>query len=371
MSSLRVLWLSHRDLEDPLAGGAERSAREIELGLARRGFKVLALSGAPRHGLPAETTEGLEFDKSGGVLKAHYRALRDLIDFEPDVVVEDLAHVIPWGTGWLRRAPVIAYFRHLHERSLPGQVAPVMRFALSRLERQYRNVLWATSIVTESATGRRDLMDLGFSSEQIALIPPGVDTVLFRPREPSPTPTMVYFGGLKPYKRPEDALMLFAELRKEMPELTLSIIGAGPSLGALQRQAQRLDLGTSIRFLGRLSNDALAHEVARAWLNVHCAVTEGWCLSAMEAAASGVPTVGYRVPGLRDSLSDGTSGILVHDGDLKALGDAAREVLTGHKDWRANARRFALGFTWAETVGAWDTLVKRAAGDWSGPMPNA
>lgn len=42
----------------------------------------------------------------------------------------------------------------------------------------------------------------------------------------------------------------------------------------------------------------------------------------LEAAACGVPTVGYRVTGVRDAVIDGSTGSLVNVGDHVALGDA-------------------------------------------------
>ena len=46
---------------------------------------------------------------------------------------------------------------------------------------------------------------------------------------------------------------------------------------------------------------------------VHPSELEGWGLVIMEAAAHGRPTLGFRVPESRDSVIDGTTGLLADD----------------------------------------------------------
>ena len=56
---------------------------------------------------------------------------------------------------------------------------------------------------------------------------------------------------------------------------------------------------------------------------------EGLCFAALEAQAMGVPVIAARVGGMRRSVSDGITGILVPPSDAAALAKAILRML-GH-----------------------------------------
>ena len=91
---------------------------------------------------------------------------------------------------------------------------------------------------------------------------------------------------------------------------------------------------------------------------------EGWGLAVSEAAQHGVPTVGYHhAVGLRDSIDDGETGLLVDD--LPAM-TAAADRLLDETDLRHRlgeaARAKAAGLSWTAT-GAAMTRVLEAVRD--------
>ena len=67
---------------------------------------------------------------------------------------------------------------------------------------------------------------------------------------------------------------------------------------------------------GHVDEQAKHEELARAWVHLCPSVKEGWGLVVTEAGAHRVPTVGYRsAGGLRESVVDGRTGVLVDDLD--------------------------------------------------------
>jgi glycosyltransferase involved in cell wall biosynthesis len=70
--------------------------------------------------------------------------------------------------------------------------------------------------------------------------------------------------------------------------------------------------------------------LARAHVLVATSVREGWGLNVSEAAACGTPSIGYRVPGLVDSLS--ASGGLVVDPAPNALSEGLSAFFRGSVD---------------------------------------
>lgn len=354
---MKVVWASHRDVWGPQAGGAELSAVEICKGLTDRGHRVRLYSVAPGKAPWHFVDGGIEVVRVPTNTLAHaawgpYRWWNST-----DVVVEDLAHVVPFGGRLVSGRPGVVSFRHLHRRTLPGQVGPVAASLLTRIERMYSTIYEGWTFVTESLSSSVDLRELGVPATDIKVIPPGVDTTLFRPGARSSRPTLIYFGGLRAYKRPEHAVRLLAGLRALGDDVVLEVVGGGPGLLAVRTESLRQSMDPFVTFTGRLSREALAARVARAWLNVHCSVSEGWCFSAIEAAASGVPTVAYSIPGLRDSVAEGQSGRLVPDGDLDALVETAHKMLQDIDRWSVGSRKHAMTFNWEPSITAWEKVL--------------
>lgn len=119
-----------------------------------------------------------------------------------------------------------------------------------------------------------------------------------------------------------------------------------------QAAASRQGLDRHVRFLGPVGeDDLLAAYVAS---DVHVfpvrdvrGDVEGFGMVAIEAAATGLPTVACAVGGVPDAIAEGVSGYLVAPGDTMAFAAAVNRVLeAGRSSFDAKARAFASGFAW-------------------------
>jgi len=191
----------------------------------------------------------------------------------------------------------------------------------------------------------------------------GSDHELFRPGPKTPFPSIVYFGGMRRYKRPRDALLAFALVRRRVPDARLYVAGEGPELPGLRELVIGLGIGGSVEFTGRLEYGELARLVASAWLNVHTSTAEGWGLSVVEAAAAGTPTVAYDVPGVSDAVEEGRNGIRVRDGDARALAEAALRILRDPDEWRRSSSEVAARYSWDRTAWMWEGILRRIHGE--------
>ena len=72
-----------------------------------------------------------------------------------------------------------------------------------------------------------------------------------------------------------------------------------------------------VEYLGRLSD--VRPMLAEADLLLFPSYREGVPRVVMEAAAAGLPTVAFNVPGVREAVRDGETGYLVADRDMEAL----------------------------------------------------
>ena len=78
-------------------------------------------------------------------------------------------------------------------------------------------------------------------------------------------------------------------------------------------------------------------------------IREGWGLVVTEANAMGTPAIGYDVAGLRDSIRDKDTGILVESGNIQALGEAMIRFLGDQKMQKRlsnSAWEWSKEFTW-------------------------
>lgn len=160
----------------------------------------------------------------------------------------------------------------------------------------------------------------------------GVDLSTFYPSpahiyDPK-TPRLGFLGRLTSDKGLGDALAVLDSIRVRYPGARMEVIGAldaaSPETPAVVR---RLESDPSIAWLQHIPARMVADHM-RTWdLLVFPSLREGLPNAVVEAAACGVPTVGYRTTGVVDAVGEGISGMLVRKGDRAALTAAALECL--------------------------------------------
>ncbi len=211
------------------------------------------------------------------------------------------------------------------------------------LEKRWLNNYVDVPTVTVSESTKQDLLDLGF--KEVFVVPEGLN---FKPLSEVPEkesyPVVVYVGRLKRAKRPDHAVKAFQLVKEKIPQAELWIVGDGYFRNDLENMATN-----GMRFFGSVSDEERRKLVSRAWVLVNPSVREGFGLNVVEAAALGVPCVAYGVAGLRDSVVDGVTGLLVKSGNVRGLADAIIRVL-GDEVFRLRlseaALHYARQFSW-------------------------
>jgi glycosyltransferase involved in cell wall biosynthesis len=136
-------------------------------------------------------------------------------------------------------------------------------------------------------------------------------------------PVIAYISRLEPVKRPEDLLVVAEALRDHDEDAAVVIVGDGSMHETLSTRAH--ELGISDRFLlpGNRSQSWIASLLAHT--EVIAAPHNGRAL--VESALSGRPIVAYDSDWHRELIEDGVSGVLVADGDARAMADAVLALL--------------------------------------------
>ena len=359
---MNITWINHRDISSQNAGGAERTIYEVGKRLVAAGNSLTWLSVAGDYKFQIIWRDGIKIIRLPGNIMAHIALPVLLKRTRADIIVDDLGHAVPWGSQHFTDIPGTVFFRHLHARSLQGQVRWPLRDIITAMEKLYPYIYDSWPFVAESRTSMADLEMLGISTVRISKIEPGVDTEFFRPAKKTAYPSVVYFGGFRDYKRPWESLHVFRSILKEFPDARLTAIGNGPAMDRFRDTVHRLDLSSSVDITGRISSDQLRDIVSRSWINIHSSVTEGFGYSILEASASGTPTVAYSVPGVVEAIESGKNGITVGDGDREGLADAAKRIMENFtQGWISSARSVAEKYSWDITAGKWEQHLKRCA----------
>lgn len=349
-------WL---DRLNPQAGGAELHFFEIFRRLVEQGDEVTLVSSGFPGGAPRETVAGIEVHRFGGrhsfALHGRSAVRRELASAPYDVIVEDI-NKLPLYVANLTDMPCYVIVPHLFgttafaEASFP--VAALVWLAERPIPRVYRRA--AFHAISDST--RDDLVARGIRPEAIEVIYPGVDTTFYRPDPESrraEVPTFLYVGRLKRYKGLETAIRAVARLRQQRPEAVLQVVGSGDDRGRLERLVRELGLHDSVRFLGFVSEEDKRSMLRAAWAVVFPSAKEGWGLVNVEAAACGTPAIAADSPGLRESVQDGRTGMIVPHADVEAWASAMASLAEQPERVETMGRQgveFAASLTWEATA---------------------
>jgi glycosyltransferase involved in cell wall biosynthesis len=341
---VRIVSLSWRYLGNPAAGGAEVVTHEVHKRWVAQGHEVTAFTADYPGAGPEGELDGVRIVRRGAQTTVHLAAWRwlrrRLGDYDR---VIDQVNTIPFLTPLYvpRDKRVLLIFQLAREywwretRGAMKAIAPV-GYALEPL---YLRLYRRTPALTISDSTKQDLARLGV--RDVTVVPPlqWTEPLESLPPKPHGPLRLVMAGRLTPAKFVEEGIRAVAELRRGGTPATLDVIGGGDDAyrRRLEREAAASGLD-GVTFHGRVSEDRKHELMSEAHVHVFTSHREGWGLVVSEAGAMGTPSVGYDVPGVRDSIGD--PSLLVPCGDHRAL--AARAAsLWADTDRYDRARRDA------------------------------
>lgn len=352
-------------------GGLESVVVDLATGLARDGFPP-ALLCLQRRGRLAETAE------------------RTAIPVAAWGVGEGLHPHLLARTAWLaaRSRPVILHCHNLKPLFYAGAAVRVWPRAqlvltvhgegglgMAGWEGRYlravarRGVVVAVSVATRDALRRAGWR----GATGIEVIPNGVDTERFRPRERAAWETLPgcrageqvigVVARLAPEKDHATLLRAFREVAARNSLARLVLVGDGPLRRELERQADVLGIWPRVTFLGDRADVAdLLPRIDLFWLPSR---REGLSLVLLEAMACGLPVVATRVGGNSEVVLPGWTGWLVPPGDPRALAEALLALLADPERRRAFGRagrqRVVAAFRRDQMIARYEALYRRLA----------
>ncbi len=135
---------------------------------------------------------------------------------------------------------------------------------------------------------------------------------------------LVHLSNFRPVKRPLDVVRVFARVAQRIPARLL-MVGDGPERDGCERLARELGVAQSVDFMGK--QERVEQIIAASDLMLMPSEMESFGLVALEAMACEVPTIGTRVGGVPEVVTDGETGLLYEVGDVDAMASGALSLL--------------------------------------------
>jgi glycosyltransferase involved in cell wall biosynthesis len=361
MTRLKVLWFNWRCWLNPAMGGAEVFTREVAKRWIEAGHEVTLFTSEFPNCRQDEVLDGVRVVRSGkqysvyGRAKEYYKRCFSKEDF--DLIIDEINTRPFFAPRFVNNGEKIIALIHqlareywFYETSFPINYIGY-HFLEDRWLRNYVDV----PTVTVSESTRKDLYGLGF--KHVFVVTEGLN---FKPLMAVPEkerfPVVVYAGRLKKAKRPDQAVKAFRIVKEKLPEAELWVLGDGSFRKDLEAIA-----GKGVRFFGGLSDAERRERIRRSWVLVNPSVREGWGLNVIEANALGTPCVAYNVSGLRDSVQNNKTGLLVKSGDVQALAETLLKTLGSQhlrENLSGNALEYSKGFSWDKPAIEFNQIIE-------------
>jgi glycosyltransferase involved in cell wall biosynthesis len=349
---IRVLMVS--DVYFPRVNGVSSSMETFQQSLADHGVDVRLV--VPRYadeadepGIVRVAGRRLPYDPEDRLVswRRMRRAVReaardsDLVHIQTPFV----AHYAGVAAARHHDLPVLTTYHTLFEEYLQHYVrllpAGWLRGLARRFSRHQCNAVDAV-IVPSSAMAER-LTGYGVSTP-LNILPTGIplaryargDGAAFRAARgiEADRPLALFVGRVAHEKNIGFLLAALVDAHRRCPGALLLITGEGPAMADLQRQARRLGIADSVRFLGYLDRAReLPDCYAAADVFVFASRTETQGLVLLEAMAAGLPVIALSAMGTTDILAD-AEGAMVAPDDPAAFGDLLGRFLAERAVWQ-------------------------------------
>jgi glycosyltransferase involved in cell wall biosynthesis len=364
---VNVLFLNWRDPAHPRAGGAEYLTHGIARRLVERGHRATWFAGSFRGGAPETDVDGVRIVRQGNAATVRFHAMRRyraLGDF--DVVVDEI-NTLPFFAPLYARKPVVALICQLAREVWFFESAWPIAVAGYLSEPAYLQLYRKSPVLTISESSARSVRDIGLRGH-IDIMPMAIDQ--YAAAAPLPLAQrqndIVMLGRVTPSKRIDHVIKaLAADPNGALSETRLVIVGDGDERvkADLVRLAASLDVGERVLWEGYVDETTKRRLLRTARAIVMTSAREGWGLVVSEANLAGTPAVVYDIPGTRDSVLDGLTGIRCAPSPI-ALRESLAVLVADpdrYETLSRAAQSFARTLTWDATVDAAEAVLSREA----------
>ncbi|MEM5835087.1 MAG: glycosyltransferase family 4 protein [Candidatus Aenigmatarchaeota archaeon] len=368
---MKILILNWRCWKHPWAGGAERYLYEISKRLVKRGHEITWFVSSFDGAKEREFEDGIEIIRRGGkfsiYLHAFWYYLKELRKRNFDLVIEDI-NGVPFLTPlYVWKPKKMGIIHHLVGWKIFSKELKLYQAFIAWLAEKLIPIFYFhLPFITVSKSSKEEL-NKNFI-KKVSIVQNGLD---FKIKAKTQTrkfrkPIIIYLGRFKKYKRIYLLINAFRIVKKRIKDAELWLVGGGD--WKFEGKVE------GVKNFGKVDEKRKKELLTKAWVLVSPSIKEGWGINVIEANACGTPCIAYDVPGLRDSIVDGKTGLLVKEnGNIEALANAIIKVLEDEKlrnKLSINALKWARRFSWDKSAKEFEKIIKMVSkGNIQKPLP--
>jgi D-inositol-3-phosphate glycosyltransferase len=267
----------------------------------------------------------------------------------------DLVHGHYWLSGLAGRklqerwnVPLVQMFHTLGHLKNSVAKETVDRELDVRIEAEGQVMHWADRLIAATPLERAQMAwCYGADTGKVAVVPAGVDTELFHPRDRAAvrrelglpgldTPILLFVGRIERLKGIDTLLESVAVVSRTCTgrDLKVLIVGGGGQTEQENAELRRvvelhreLNLEEQVEFVGSKPQELLPLYYSAADITIMPSHYESFGLVAVESMASGTPVIASNVGGLSFTVKNGETGFLVPEENHFALAEQVHALL--------------------------------------------
>ena len=365
--------------ERDLAGGVEKRAFHLLGELAKKHEVSVICSLQGKSQQRVERVEGIEvlrvgmvhpYSNGGGLVSRGVFVLSafvaGLLVPRPDIVdgYSYLNYPVASLVGRIRNASVVLTYHESWSAfewvRLKGWVTGICGALWTSLAR----ALPVDRIVAVSNETRSRLIKQGISAKKVSVVYNGIDAAQMSAVKARVRPHSVMTSvRLIKSKRVDVLVRAIAELRREFPDIFLTIHGDGEERTALEKLITQLKLQKQVTITGRINSFDRVLKL-RKQHQVFClpSEVEGFGMVVVEAMASSIPVVCSDIPVLHEITGD-KGALFFRVGDHKALAQQLRVLFTNQKMYAQKQKEgviYAQKYDWKRIAGDAEKVYREA-----------
>jgi L-malate glycosyltransferase len=238
----------------------------------------------------------------------------------------DVVHIFSASYWSFRLAPLPAWFfsKLRGKPALINYHSGEARDHLQRFPEAAKVLRNADKVVVPSPYLMNVFREFGIEADIVSNIA-DLSQFSFRLRDPL-APKLVCTRGFHQYYAIDVVVRAFAEIRQQIPDATLTLVGKGPTEGEVRQLVKSLGV-QGITFAGVASRATIGQYYDRADIFINASILDNMPVSIIEAFASGNAVASTCPEGMQYLVEHERTGLLSKVGDVRALAQNVLRLL--------------------------------------------
>ncbi|OGH03171.1 MAG: hypothetical protein A2798_01945 [Candidatus Levybacteria bacterium RIFCSPHIGHO2_01_FULL_37_17] len=354
---MNILILNWRDPKNPKSGGAEVVTMEHAKAWVKAGHDVTWLTSQFSKSKKQEIINGVNIVRRGNFITVYlYAPLFYLFSGNKFDVVIDEIHGLPFFTPIYVRIPKIAFIHEvageIWDYMLPYPINKIGKFLESFYFKLYKN----TKFWTDAKSTIVELDKYGINKKNCIAIPcPAKSKPVSSLPVKEKKPTFIFVSRVVKMKGIEEVIKAFFNILKTLKDGQLWIVGDGDKkyLEYLKTTMNTYTISSKVKFFGKVTEEKKLELMRKSHLLLHASRKEGWGLVVIEAASQGTPSVVYNVSGLRDSVKNGKTGVVLSENTSVEMARQAIRLFNSEEEYsriQINALEWSKSLSWEKAT---------------------